>query len=360
MRYAPWSIVFFLLATPVISSAADAPAQPSGSRPFLMGFTGFPSDFTPQAVLGMRKFVKENGDLIAHHIEGVPWTESLSGQPFPPAFMKEWEDKKLATPANGKIYLAISPGRGDLKAADKAPGIPKELKGKQYDDPLVMKAYLNYCRRAVDFFKPDYLCIGIEANEIQSSAKSWRAYVNLHKYVYAELKKDHPELPIFASWTLHNMFKNRGQMLSEFKALMPQNDLVAVSYYPFFMDDKDRLAALDWMTAQFDEFKKPYAIVETNDAAEELVFPTSKITIHGTPQKQEGYYQKLLSLAQQRKFVFVVSFVHQDYDALWEKIKGSSPELFIAWRDCGLLDQDARPRPAYAVWKSYFDLPLRR
>jgi len=114
------------------------------------------------------------------------------------------------------------------------------------------------------------------------------------------------------------------------------------------------------MTGQFDEFKKPYAVVETNDAAEELVFPTSKITIHGTPQKQEAYYQKLLSLAQQRSFVFVVSFIHQDYDALWEKIKGSSPELFIAWRDCGLIDQDGKPRPAYEVWKSYFALPLKQ
>ena len=46
-------------------------------------------------------------------------------------------------------------------------------------------------------------------------------------------------------------------MLAEFKALMPQNDLVAVSYYPFFMNDKDRLAALDWMSGQFDEFKSP-------------------------------------------------------------------------------------------------------
>ena len=360
MRCALLSILLCLICAPW-TSAADKAEQPAGTRPFLMGFTAFPPDFTPEAVLNTRKFVKENADLLAHHIEGVPWTEALSGQPFPAQFMKEWEDKKLATPPNGKIYLALSPGRGDLKAADKAPGIPAELKGKSYDHPLVMQAYLNYCRRAVEFFKPDYLCIGIEANELLSTnPKSWRAYVTLHKHVYAELKKDHPDLPIFASWTLHNMFKQRGPMLTEFKALMPQNDLVAVSYYPFFMNDKDRLLALDWMSGQFDEFKKPYAIVETNDAAENLTFPTSKLTIHGTPQKQEEYYRKLLAVAQQRKFVFVVSFIHQDYDALWDKIKGSSPELFMAWRDCGLLDQDGKARPAYEVWKAYFDLPLTR
>src|SRR3954465_7227563 len=139
MRSSLWAIIFSLICTPC-TLANEKPEQPAGTRPFLMGFTAFPPDFTPQAILSTRKFMKENADLIAHHIEGVPWTEALSGAPFPAAFMKEWEDKKLATPANGRVYLAISPGRGELKPAEKAPGIPKELKGKSYDDPMVMKA----------------------------------------------------------------------------------------------------------------------------------------------------------------------------------------------------------------------------
>jgi uncharacterized protein (TIGR03067 family) len=340
----------------------DRPAEkPSGKRSFRMGFTGFVYDTTLQAVLASRKFVRENGDILAHHIEGVPWAEALNGQPFPKAILEEWEGKKSATPPKGKVFLAVSPGRGDLKVADKGGPLPIKLKGKAYDDPLVMKAYLNYCRRAVEFFKPDYLAIGIEVNEIHDlGVKSWQAYVALHKHVYAELKKEHPNLPIFASWTLHNMFKKRGGMLEEWKKLMPHNDLVAVSYYPFFVADKDRLAALGWMTDQFDGFKKPYAMVETNDAAERLPLPKAKVVIEGTPEKQEAYYRALLGLAQRHDFVFVVSFVHQDYDALWERIKATAPELFIAWRDCGLLDEKGRPRPAYKVWKGYFDLPLRK
>lgn len=93
---------------------------------------------------------------------------------------------------------------------------------------------------------------------------------------------------------------------------MPYNDLVAISYYPFFV-----------------------------------------------PAKQRAYYEKLLALAQEKRFVFVISFIHQDYDALWERIKDSAPELFIAWRDCGLLDERGRARPAYDVWKAAFNLPLQ-
>jgi len=338
-----------------------AAAAESGSRPFRMGFTGFVYDITPEAVTRSRKFVRENADILAHHIEGVPWTEAMNGQPFPKALLEEWESKKLSTPPKGKIYLAISPGRGELKVADKAGPLPAELKGRRYDDPLVMKAYFNYCQRAIEFFQPDYLCIGIEVNEIHNLApKVWATYVALHKRTYAELKKAHPNLPIFASWTLHNMFKQRGQMLEQFKKLMPYNDVVAVSYYPFFVADKDRLSALDWMCEQFDAFQKPYAVVETNDAAELLPMPQAKVVIQGTPEKQVAYYRRLLALAQQRDFVFVISFVHQDYDALWEKIKATAPELFMAWRDCGLLDENGNARPAYKVWKDYFSLPLSK
>jgi uncharacterized protein (TIGR03067 family) len=343
--------------------ADDEPApkaqKPAGKRSFRMGFTGFVHDITPEAVTASRRFVRENGDILAHHIEGVPWAEALGGQPFPRAILEEWEGKKSATPQKGKVYLAISPGRGDLKAADKAGPIPAGLKGRPYDDPLVMKTYLSYCRRAVDFFRPDYLAIGIETNEIHNAgARIWQAYVALHRHVYTELKKDHPALLVFASWTLHNMFKVRGAMLSSWKELAPHNDMVAVSYYPFFLPDRDRLAALDWMTAEFDALRKPYAIVETNDAAERLPLPAAKVVIEGTPEKQAAYYRTLLGLAQQRRFAFVVSFIHQDYDALWERIKSASPELFMAWRDCGLLDEKGTPRLAYQVWKAYFELPL--
>ncbi|XZE53578.1 hypothetical protein SH139x_005333 [Planctomycetaceae bacterium SH139] len=312
-----------------------------------------------EAVTASREFVRANGDILAHHIEGVPWAESLHDEPFSDELLEEWKGKRSATPPNGKVYLAISPGRGELKMAEKAAPLPAELNGKQYDDPLVQEAFLSYCRRAIKFFKPDYLAIGIETNEIHDRGPTvWRAYVALHQHVYEEIKKHHPDLPIFASCTLHNMFKKQGDMLKDWKELMPYNDLVAASYYPFFVEDNDRLMALDWMITEFESFDKPFAIVETNDAAERLPLPQANVVIEGTTEKQEAYYRKLLALAQEHEFEFVISFVHQDYDALWDKIKANAPELFMAWRDCGLLDESGRERPAYSVWKEYFDLSL--
>ena len=77
--------------------------------------------------------------------------------------------------------------------ADKAGPLPAELNGKNYDDPLVMKAYLAYCRRAIEFFKPDYLAIGIEVNEIHNlGPKAWDAYVTLHKHIVRGVEERSP------------------------------------------------------------------------------------------------------------------------------------------------------------------------
>jgi len=351
--------VVVLLLGPATGSgplAQDAGTTMERSRHFRMGFTAFPHDISIEAVEQTRRFVRDNADLIAHHIEGVPWAEALRDEPFPRDLVSEHESKRSMKPPGAKVYLAVSPGRGDLKLPDKgATPLPPELRGKAYDDPAVKKAFLTYCRRCVDFFRPDYLAIGIEVNEIFSTgADKWRAYVELHRCIYGELKKEHPGLPIFASFTLHNMIKNRGPMLTAWNELMPYNDFVAVSYYPFLAGEPAE-KALAWMTETFDRFGKPYAMVETNDAGDRLVFPKSKIVIDGTPEKQAAYVRTLLALAEQRRFVFVVLFIHRDYDALWDKIKATAPELFMAWRDCGLVDEQGNARPAYAVWREYFE-----
>jgi arabinogalactan endo-1,4-beta-galactosidase len=218
----------------------------------------------------------------------------------------------------------------------------------------------------LEFFKPDYLAIGIEVNEIYlAGPATWQAYAKLHRHVYEELKKDHKGLPIFASFTLHGLLNETGRkrekMLAAFQEIMPYNDLVAVSFYPFIRGGTTDIdGCFTWLTDHFDQYKKPYAVAETGEPAKRLQFPKSKQVIDGTPEKQQAYYKALLAFAQKHKARFVISFIHRDYDALWDKIKGTAPEAFMAWRDCGLLDGDGKPRPAYRLWKKWFTLPLAR
>jgi hypothetical protein len=344
--------------------AAAAAAEPAPqTRPFYMGFTGFPWDITPAAIAETQQFVREHGDLICHHVEDVPWGEALRDELTDAVMQRLRGGKKAMGFPEARVYLAISPGRGDLKPDEKSPDIPAELRGKPYDDPLVKQAYLTYCRRSIEFFRPHYLAIGIETNEIHDAGpRVWQAYAELHRHIYTQLKAQYPDLPIFASFTLHNLYKKRGAMLDAWRELMPFNDLVAVSYYPFFIGGPQRLEALDWLTQQFDPLDKPYAFVETGEAAETTSFEFlgRNLTLPGSPQVQREYYDRLLSVAQERRFEFIVTFLHRDYDALWARIREHSPGLFGAWRDCGLVDESGRPRPAYHLWTAWFERPVSR
>jgi hypothetical protein len=226
--------------------------------------------------------------------------------------------------------------------------LPEPFKGKSFADSLVKKAYVNYCKRAIDFFHPDYLAIGIEVNELAFNAPANApAYAELHEYVYKELKKDYPKLPIFASFTLHSLLDSRRtapdreRSLAAIKALMPYNDLVGISFYPFFGNLSDQVdAAFSFLTRNFDGFGKPYVFAETGEAADKLTVQLDgkAWVIDGSPARQLSYYQKLFSFAQSRHTEFIISFLYKDYDALWKKIADKSPSVFQAWQDNGLFD----------------------
>jgi hypothetical protein len=362
-------VAIALVLGTLVEFSVDAAAK---QRAFRMGFTAFPHDISIEGVAAVKNFVRENGDIIAVHFEGVPWLEAHTGKPFHPKFMEEWARLKNAKPPGGKVYVALSPlnnGRSDIagyRAEKENLPMPGPLAGKALDDAVVVKAYLEYCRRAIEYFKPDYLTIGIEANELFHNNRSkWDAYTRLHRQVYKALQRENPDLPICVTFTLHNMlnpeWKDREQMLAEMKKLMPYSDLVGVSFYPFMSMLGDRMDyCLSWLSDNFDEFKKPYAICESGQPAEPVVLKSLGFTIPASPKKQSDVLDKLLSFANERKFEFFIWFLARDYDGLWEKIQAEAPEFFIVWRDCGLLDGEGKKREAYQLWRSYFEMDFQR
>lgn len=363
-----------ILTVVMLALASGLWAQsPTGGekRTFYMGFTPFPADFSLPALEEMQQFLPANSDIIAQHIEGVPWTEALSGQPFSDHLMNDWNERTHYLPAGTKVYLAVSPldggraGVADYHGTAEHMPLPPEFKGRAFDDPIIEKAYLNYCLRAADFFKPDFMAIGIEVNELfHNSPKKWDAYTRLNHYAYQELKKKYPHLPIFTSFTLHSMLNpqwaDRQAMLAAYKGMMDSEDIVAISYYPFIDNPRvDAKQAFKWLFSNFDPFAKPYAVAETGETAQPILLTVNgrDVRIEGSPSIQSNYCQVLLAEAQKKPFKFVIWFLHQDYDALWEKIKATSPAFFGAWRNCGLVDAKGNRRPAYDLWKKYFQMP---
>ena len=350
------------------AQAQDAAEQ----RRFLMGFTPFPYDMTLEAVAGVEEFLRANGDIIAIHFEGVPWAEARSGEAFHPKIIEEWERQLRARPPGGKVYVAVSPldlaraGLATYRAQEEGLPLPEPFAGKAFDDDAVVSAYLSYCRRAIESLKPDYLAIGVEVNELYHNGFGhWDAYTRLHRQVYEALKQDHPDLPIFVTFTLHNMrnagWADRAEMLSAFRELMPYNDVVAISFYPFMAQlSGDVVDCLEWVVETFGEFGKPYAITECGEPAETLVLEEAGITIPSGEADQSRVVSEVLAFANAHDFEFLIWYLSRDYDALWERIRAGAPEFFKAWKDCGLLAGDGESRPAREVWDEYFSTPYRR
>ena len=348
--------------------------EPKGDRAYFMGFTPFPWDMTVDAIMDTAKFIMENGDIISQHLEqGVPWTEALDDKSFHPNMMKDWQGRKDVN-KNKKMFLSLTPlneGRNAMemyRGVDEDMPIPEPFKDKAFNDPIIKKAYLNYCRSAVKYFQPDYLAIGIEVNELfHNSPDMWSPFVELYKYTYTELKKDYPNLPIFFTVSLHNLtspdWKDLETQQDEIKKLLEYSDVMGISYYPFMAGQSEKpIKTLDWIRKFTD---KPLAITETGFPAEDIVLESYKVTIQGSPEKQATYFKTLLERGNQDGYLFIIDFLYRDYDALFKSIapqlekRSLTLEIFSVWKDCGIVDENGAKRPAYDVWKQYLSMKKR-
>ncbi|MBI4601417.1 MAG: hypothetical protein HY721_05570 [Planctomycetes bacterium] len=102
------------------------------------------------------------------------------------------------------------------------------------------------------------------------------------------------------------------------------------------------------------------AIAETGFPAETLRLDSFKLVLPATPELQKAYVEKLIARADLDGYLFVAWFLHRDYDKLWEKIRATAPEAFMAWKDCGLLDGDGKERPALEPWRRALARPAER
>ncbi len=355
---------------------ARASSHPSGTRPageavrhFRMGFTPFPHDFSLEGIVEVQRFLADNADLIAHHFENVPWTEALHDEPFHPKMMEDWDWNQQNVPPGGKVLLALTPirqgapGLAPYRGEEKGLPLPEPFDRAKFDDPIVADAYINYCRRAVEYFRPDYLCIGMEVNELfQKAPGQWDAYRKLHSRTYRALKRDYPDLPVFVSLTLHSLFehdwRNRKDLLRAAKDLLKQSDRIGVSFYPFFGGHAGRIdEALAWLVRSFADVDKPFAFCEMGQTAEPLRLAMFGVTFDGSPQLQADVLASVIGFADQHPTEFLVWLVPRDYDALWDRIRGGVPEVVKVFKDCGLLDEAGQPRPAYRIWSMHLQRP---
>jgi hypothetical protein len=344
-------------------------------RPFRLGFTPFPAELPTsdgQALAETYQLLRDNADLIAHHFDdGIPWPEALAGggfESYHPNLQADWAFRRSMSPAGHQVYVATTPisiSRNQLAPYRGAePDTPLDLIGPQwanadFDSEIVKTAFLNHAVTAIEFFRPDYLAIGIEVNLLKNlSPELWPAYLALHRDTWSELRARYPSLPIFVSITAADMLEGLtdadfDQQRDALADLEPYMDLIGISFYPFLSSlgtgpvPRDVFQQIDQLS------KKPKAIVETGLPAQFQSLQISPgdpaFVIDGTSEAQQDFIRALLTEAQRYQFRFVVNFIAQDYDALCIAIE--CLEWQRLWQDTGLWDENGLPRPALSVWR---------
>ncbi|NKI36481.1 hypothetical protein HFP89_15025 [Wenzhouxiangella sp. XN79A] len=351
----------------------------SDRRPFRLGFTPFPAAVPTadgQALADAYALLRDNADLVAHHFDdGIPWPEALAGggfESYPADLQADWAFRRSMSPAGHQVYVAITPisiSRDQLAPyRGAAPDTPLDQLGPEwanadFDSEIVRTAFLNHAVTAIEFFRPDYLAIGIEVNLLKKlDPERWPAYLDLHRHTWSELRTRYPSLPIFASITAADMLggltdADVDQQRDALADLEPYMDLIGISFYPFLSSlgtgpvPREIFQQIDQLSTT------PKAIVETGLPAQfqslEIDPGAPPFVIDGTPAAQQEFIRALLTEAQRYQFRFVVNFIVQDYDALCDAIECLGWQRL--WQDTGLWDENGQARPALSVWREHLE-----
>ncbi len=337
------------------------------SRSFYIVLTPFSYDTTLQSIEKTYKIAKEHTDLICHHFDGgVPWPEAFEDKLYHPK-VEEAIDLRLRHLQEGqKVYLAVTPinGRSSLagywgeKEKMERPGVWKD---KDFDDPDVIKAYTNYCRRMIREFHPDFMAYGIEVNILaNSNPAAFEKFLVMVEQVYGTLKEENPKLPIFLTIQIEPFLQNEEKQREAVKRLLPYTDYIAVSSYPFFYKADPKELPENWFSQMADLApEKPFAVAETGFPAEDLVLKKQNVRILGNERWQAEYVQFLFNKLNELNGEFIVWFCPVDYDLLWNKIENYVEEWYKIWRDTGLFNGNVEARLSLEVWDAWLKLPIR-
>ncbi|HEX4925872.1 MAG TPA: hypothetical protein VFV50_17395 [Bdellovibrionales bacterium] len=343
-----------------------------------LGFTPLPPSVNPADQDLIYSRMATNSNIVAHHFDnGIPWNEALANTyPYHSNIMNDWSARKTKTPAGHKVYVAVTPIDGPRsglalyrKESDNMTlTAPFDTHAAYFDfnHADVRAAYLNYCRRVIQYFNPDYFAIGIEVNLLRKNTPgAWASYLALQQYIYQQLKSEFPELPIFASVVGAILLHGYEDYTAEFAGqadpataymnamraaldqVLQSSDYYALSFYPYATIYYNQPFPSDMIPTLFSLSNKPLVIAETGILAKDLNL--LGLTFIGTEARQRGYFETLIQAVKARKGRFIINFVMQDYDQLCVDI--SCPDIYKVWIHTGFYSATGAERSVLQYWK---------
>lgn len=336
---------------------------PTGWRQFYLGFTPTPYDITAESVEVTYSLLYNHSDIVVHHFDsGVPWVEAYEGTPYHDKIL--WDIHQRVSHLTGsKIYLALTPidqsrtymgGHWHSEGNQPRPG---EWATKEFNDPMVIEAYLNFCDYMIEQFNPEYLAYGIEVNMLATSnPEAFEKYMVFLEEVYPALKSKYPDLPVFLTFQTEYYYLNPETQEPAIERLLPFTDYIALSSYPFMAYTDPATLPDDYFQHLYDlSPEKPYCIAETGFPSHNTTIEELYATIPGKSEWQTQYVQYLFNSSEYMEAEFIAWFVMIDYDATWEYLKEKVDPIYRLWIETGLIDENLQPKPALILWDEWLE-----
>lgn len=397
-------------------------------RSFEMGFTPslFDAPTSQQEYVAMLDSIYEtiriDGTFMNLHLDnGVPWVEAAKDDfsktqlPYSPYFQTSWKSHKDRIPPGHKVLVSVNPtgvprnviapyfgiGEGftyNDKSERVGDGIIADYENRMppvpwnkyaFDHPEVMRAFTNYCRRAIQYFSPDYLVMAIETTAtMHEDPDAYSKLVTLIKHVQAELKalpetKD-VKLLVSLSATSYMVDEygiplKREEMEPQKRELQiqglldiaPYVDGFALSFYPHY----SKWNASHMLASMYDELWKVLGQIGKPIGFSESGWPAESFDVFGSPfysdpNKQARFLKHLIIETENAPVPvwFLTNFRTLDGDRQWQRLLDWSlqqpplvspqfVEFYKYFRDIGLFDGDGNQRPATEVWRQHLNQP---
>jgi hypothetical protein len=376
------------------------------TRPFYMAAAPYQYEFEEFAVRDAFDTAGFTGrvDALSLHMDffGLPWEAFASGGDLPPAWTaKMGELKTLADDLGAAVFLSITPLNG---MRDGLAPIVRDMGSELVQEPFgetchdlatgpqaasLRAAYVAYARWMADFFEPAFLAHVIEIDLYDLSCPAAYAPLkDLANEAYAAVKADHPDLPVFPTFTMAHLWGlGEGGCEPGDRACLAQQlersedvdrDRFGISAYPMFEQYNWEWVPEDFFSAVHDLTGERLVWGETGYGTRNVVVPFPTVDDPCTDlfslsdDDQIRFMEFLFEDAQRLGSDLVTWWSLRDfvpasmpgtcpcdapglwcvlYDAVGDA--GLLP-LWLGWGSMGIMDYELADKPGAATWDAWF------
>jgi hypothetical protein len=328
----------------------------------LYGFFPSPPEATTQSVIDTYSAIGQHGDVVLLQ-QNIPWETFVASADADSQAITDIHNQYILAHQNGlEVIFVVDPLNG-LNRREFA-GLPTGWEAN-FANPDVRAAFRNFTLRIVREFHPKYLGLSSEINTYNDThPEDFPHYLTLYNEVYALVKAEAPETQIFVTFQweeLNNLILSVAQgepyevNWGQVEQFEPNLDLWAISSYPFVIYQSGADIPADYYTPLLARTSKPLAVAEGGYTSEPVgPFP-------GDPQSQVDYLNAIHSQIGGDRLSFWIYLLINDfnldsYASFMQQNGQNSTDLDTLgmFASVGLTESDRTPKPALAVWDSFW------